>query len=193
MVFQDPYSSLDPRMTVGRSIGEALPRGVGRRPERDAEVARLLELVGLDPIMAGVRPSALSGGQRQRVAIARALSARPGVVIADEITSALDVSVQSTVLNLIRQLQRELGLTMLFISHDLAVVRYVADVIAVMCLGQVVEQGPAERVLSDPQHPYTRELLAAIPQPGTRLRDDPPTASASLSEALSGESPEPIR
>ena len=125
MVFQDPYSSLDPRMTIGESIAEALPPG-GSRAERRAEVARLLELVHLDPARAGDRPAQMSGGQRQRVALARALGGRPQVVIADEITSALDVSIQGAVLNLVRELQRELGLSILFISHNLAVVRYVA-------------------------------------------------------------------
>ena len=162
MVFQDPYSSLDPRMTIGDSIGEAVPRGT-RAGDRRAEVARLLELVELDPGRASAYPGQLSGGQRQRVALARALAGRPAVVIADEITSALDVSIQGTVLNLVRRLQRELGMSILFISHNLAVVRYVADEIAVMYLGRIVEHGPADQVLSDPQHPYTRDLLAAVP------------------------------
>ena len=162
MVFQDPYSSLDPRMTIGDSIAEAVPRGT-RSADRRAEVTRLLQLVELDPARAGAHPGQLSGGQRQRVAIARALAARPEVVIADEITSALDVSVQGTVLNLVRRLQQELGTSMLFISHNLAVVRYVASSIAVMYLGRIVECGPAEQVLGDPQHPYTRDLLAAVP------------------------------
>jgi peptide/nickel transport system ATP-binding protein len=162
MVFQDPYSSLDPRMSIGDSIAEALPPGRSRA-ERRAEVARLLELVHLDPGRAAVLPALLSGGQRQRVALARALAGDPQVVIADEITSALDVSIQGAVLNLVRELQRELGLSLLFISHNLAVVRYVADHVAVMHDGAIVEQGPAERVLADPQHDYTRELLAAVP------------------------------
>ena len=162
MVFQDPYSSLDPRMTVGDSVAEAMPPG-GTRAARRTEVERLLELVHLDPICAGSVPSRLSGGQRQRVALARALAARPRVVIADEITSALDVSVQGAVLNLVRELQRELGLTILFISHNLAVVRYVASHVAVMRHGRVVEQGPTARVLTEPGHDYTRELLAAVP------------------------------
>jgi peptide/nickel transport system ATP-binding protein len=162
MVFQDPYSSLDPRMTVGDSVTEAMPPG-GTRATRRAEVERLLDLVHLDPVCAGHVPSRLSGGQRQRVALARALAARPRVVIADEITSALDVSVQGAVLNLVRELQRELGLTILFISHNLAVVRYVASHVAVMRHGQVVEQGPTARVLTEPGHDYTRELLAAVP------------------------------
>ena len=162
MVFQDPYSSLDPRMSIGDSIAEAMPRG-GSRPARRAEVARLLELVHLDPSRAGARPAELCGGQRQRVALARALAGRPQVVVADEITSALDVSIQGAVLNLVRELQRELGLSILFISHNLAVVRYVATHVAVMHHGRIVEQGPTARVLADPDHDYTRELLAAIP------------------------------
>jgi oligopeptide/dipeptide ABC transporter ATP-binding protein len=165
MVFQDPYSSLDPRMTVGASIAEAVPRGANAAARR-AEVARLLDLVGLAPERARQYPAQLSGGQRQRVALARALAARPDVIIADEITSALDVSIQGTVLNLVRDLQRRLGLSMLFISHDLAVVRYVSDVLAVMYLGRIVECGPVDDVLGDPQHPYTRQLLASAPQPG---------------------------
>ena len=164
MVFQDPYSSLDPRMTIGDTIAEAVPRSVGNRRE---EVSRLLELVGLDTGRGHAYPGALSGGQRQRVAIARALAGQPDVLIADEITSALDVSVQGTVLNLVRSLQRELHLSMLFISHNLAVVRYVSDLIAVMYLGRIVEFGPAEEVLGDPQHDYTRELLAAAPRRST--------------------------
>jgi oligopeptide/dipeptide ABC transporter ATP-binding protein len=158
MVFQDPYSSLDPRMTIGDSIAEALPRGTA---DRAGEVGRLLNLVELGDDRAALYPGQLSGGQRQRVALARALAARPDVVIADEITSALDVSIQGTVLNLVRDLHRRMRLSMLFISHNLAVVRYVADDIAVMYLGRIVEYGPADRVLGDPQHPYTRELLAA--------------------------------
>jgi peptide/nickel transport system ATP-binding protein len=164
MVFQDPTSSLDPRMTIGASIAEAMPRGETRRG-RKAETARLLELVELPADSAGVFPQQLSGGQRQRVALARALAGQPDVIIADEITSALDVSIQGTVLNLVRELQRNLRLSILFISHNLAVVRYVSDVIAVMYLGRIVECGPAEDVLLDPQHPYTIELLAAAPRP----------------------------
>jgi peptide/nickel transport system ATP-binding protein len=173
MVFQDPYSSLDPRMTIGDSIAEAIPKGPSRA-ERRAEVGRLLDLVHLDAAHAPARPSELSGGQRQRVALARALAGRPRVVIADEITSALDVSIQGAVLNLVRELQRELGLSMLFISHNLAVVRYVAGHLAVMKDGRIVEQGPTDEVLSNPQHDYTRELLAAVP--GSRRRPPAPQA-----------------
>ncbi len=164
MVFQDPYASLDPRMTIGSSIREAMARQQRRnRVAADAETARLLSLVNLDPHCAASMPSELSGGQRQRVALARALAGKPAVIVADEITSALDVSVQGTVLNLVRELQRELQLSMMFISHNLAVVRYVSDMIAVMYLGRIVEAGPTEQVLSDPQHPYTQQLIRAIP------------------------------
>lgn len=163
MVFQNPYASLDPRMSIGESIAEAMPRGTTSRAARRAEVARLLELVSLDGGGADALPGMLSGGQRQRVALARALAARPDVVIADEITSALDVSVQGAVLNLVRELRAELGLTMLFISHNLAVVRYLSDYVAVMYLGEIVEFGPVEEVMTTPRHAYTRELLDSAP------------------------------
>jgi peptide/nickel transport system ATP-binding protein len=173
MVFQDPYASLDPRMTIGDSIAEAIPRGAAdgalRRNARHAEAARLTELVGLPRGTVDKFPGELSGGQRQRVALARALAGRPDVIIADEITSALDVSTQGAVLNLVRELQRELRLSMLFISHNLAVVRYVADVVAVMYQGRIVEHGPAETVLGSPAHDYTRRLLAAVPAPGSKI------------------------
>ncbi|MBP2326398.1 ABC-type glutathione transport system ATPase component [Kibdelosporangium banguiense] len=159
MVFQDPYSALDPRMTIGGSIAEAMPKSVS---DRQAESVRLLGLVDLPGDCARLYPAQLSGGQRQRVGLARALAGQPEVIIADEITSALDVSIQGTVLNLVRDLQRRMRLSMLFISHNLAVVRYVSDIIAVMYRGRIVEQGPADDVLADPQHPYTRELFAAI-------------------------------
>ena len=162
MVFQDPQASLDPRMPIGEQVAEALP-GRRTRGSSRGEVGELLQLVGLDADRAHLTPGSLSGGQRQRVALARALAARPEVLVADEITSALDVSVQGAVLNLLRELQRELGFGMLFISHNLAVVRYVSDSIAVMYLGRVVEQGSCQAVLASPAHPYTRALLAAVP------------------------------
>jgi peptide/nickel transport system ATP-binding protein len=165
MVFQDPYSALNPRMTVGATVAEAI--GAHRRTERrarGAEVERLLDLVGLDPGYAALLPRDLSAGQRQRVGVARALAARPRVVIADEISSALDVSVQGAVLNLVRGLQRELALTMLFISHNLAVVRYVSDLIAVMYLGRIVEVAPVHELIAAPRHPYTRALLESVPR-----------------------------
>jgi peptide/nickel transport system ATP-binding protein len=163
-VFQDPYASLDPRMSVGGSIAEGVAANGGiSRAGRPAEVRRLLELVRLDPDAARLRPRQLSGGQRQRVAIARALAARPRILIADEITSALDVSVQGAVLNLLRDIQRETGVGVLFISHNLAVVRYLADTIAVMHRGRLVESGPAHEVIDRPREDYTRRLLAAVP------------------------------
>lgn len=163
-VFQDPYASLDPRMSVGDSIAEgvAADRTISRAG-RGAEVRRLLELVRLDPECGRLRPRQMSGGQRQRVAIARALAARPEILIADEITSALDVSVQGAVLNLLRDIQRETAVGVLFISHNLAVVRYLADTIAVMHRGRLVESGPAQQVIEDPQEDYTQRLLAAVP------------------------------
>lgn len=167
MVFQDPYSSLNPRMRVGESIAETIPRSVAAgRAHRRQEALRLLALVGMDAEKIDALPGELSGGQRQRVALARALAGRPDVLIADEVTSALDVSVQGTVLNLIRELQQEFGFSMVFISHNLAVVRYVSDLIAVMYRGEVVEFGPTQQLIDSPAHPYTAELLAAAPHGG---------------------------
>lgn len=168
LVFQDPRSSLNPRMRVGAAITEPLRSPLLRdRPdvpsEHAARLAEVLAAVGLDPDMAGRFPHEFSGGQRQRIAIARALVAAPDVLIADEPVSALDVSVRAQVLNLLGELVAHQGLTLVFISHDLSVVRHLCDSVAVLRRGQIVEQGPIEPIYADPQHPYTRELLAAVP------------------------------
>jgi peptide/nickel transport system ATP-binding protein len=165
IVFQDPMASLDPRMRVRDAVAEGMQAfGIGRNEaERTERVRALFERVRLDPDQIGRYPHEFSGGQRQRICIARALAAEPKLLVCDEATSALDVSIQAQILNLLRDLQRELGLAYLFITHDLGVVRYLADRVAVMYLGQIVEEGETERIFRDPRHPYTRALLAAVP------------------------------
>ena len=187
MVFQDPYASLDPRRSIGDTVAEPLRvHGLHRGGKaRQARVAELLELVGLPADAAGRYPHEFSGGQRQRVGIARALAGEPDLLVADEAVASLDVSIQAQVMNLLRGLQRDLGLTMLFISHDLAAVRHVSDRIAVMYLGRVVEVADAHDLTSDPQHPYSQALLSAVPRP------DPTAERAREPILLTGDLPSP--
>ena len=185
MIFQDPQSSLDPRMTIGDSIGEALLiHGIGNEKERLERVEELLKRVGLEPQHAMRYPHELSGGQKQRIGIARALAVSPKLIVADEPVSALDVSVQAQILNLVTDLQRELGLSYLFIAHDLSVIGQVSDRIAVMYLGQIIELADRTELFSHPLHPYTEALLSAIHVP------DPHQKRKGIS--LQGEVPSPV-
>ena len=165
VVFQDPYSSLDPRATVGDSIAEGLRTHGVPKKERDGRVAEVLELVGLEAYHARRYPHQFSGGQRQRIGIARALAVKPRFLVADEPVSALDVSIQSQILNLLRDLQRRLDFTLLFVAHDLAVVEHLCDRVAVMYLGRIVELGTRDQVFQAPLHPYAEALLSAVPLP----------------------------
>lgn len=185
LVFQDPHASFDPRRTVGRSVGMPLrAAGVGRQDARK-RVIELLEQVGLDPVLADRLPSTLSGGQLQRAAIARALAPEPAILVCDEPVASMDVSVRAQILNLLLDLRRERGIGILFVSHDLGVVRRIADRVAVMYLGRIVETGSSEAVWRLPRHPYTRSLAASIPTGSTswrargsvpRLEGEPPSA-----------------
>jgi oligopeptide/dipeptide ABC transporter ATP-binding protein len=184
IVFQDPYSSLDPRMTIGNSVAEGIEiHGLAKGAEVRRRVEALLAEVGLDPSYVDRYPHEFSGGQRQRIGIARALAVEPQFIVCDEPVSALDVSVQAQVLNLLADLQKSRGLSYLFIAHDLAVVRQLAHRVAVMYLGRIVEIGPTDEVLGHPRHPYTQALLSAVPEP------DPTHARARL--VLAGEPPSP--
>ena len=167
IIFQDPFGSLNPRHRIGGILAEPLKvHGFGNRSVRRARVLEMLELVGM-PVESATRyPHEFSGGQRQRIAIARALMLNPKFLIADEAVSALDVSIQSQIINLLSRLQRQLGITLLFISHDLSVIRHVSDRVAVMYLGRIVETGTIDEVLDSPQHPYTQALVSAVPHPG---------------------------
>jgi oligopeptide transport system ATP-binding protein len=173
IIFQDPYSSLDPRLNILSIVGEPLAiHGVGTRHDRRDRVAELLAKVGLDPAYMNRYPHEFSGGQRQRIGIARALALNPKFIVCDEPVSALDVSVQAQVVNLLQDLQDELGLTYLFISHGLAVVEHISDRVAVMYLGKIVEIASASDLYADPLHPYTKALLSAIPIPDPRQKRD---------------------
>ncbi|MEZ5864331.1 MAG: ATP-binding cassette domain-containing protein [Geminicoccaceae bacterium] len=184
MVFQDPFASLNPRMSVGDTLAEPLAiHGIVRRRDRPARVRELLAKVGLDAAAAQRYPHEFSGGQRQRIGIARALAAEPELIVGDEPVSALDVSIQAQIINLLEALQRELGLTLVIIAHDLAVVRHIADRVLVMYLGKVVELAPAQQLFTAPRHPYTQALIAAVP----RSR-----AAVASRRPLAGDVPSPV-
>lgn len=187
MIFQDPYASLNPRMTVGNIVGEGIDiHGIYKGAERQNRIYELLELVGLNREHANRFPHEFSGGQRQRIGIARALAIEPEFIVCDEPISALDVSIQAQIVNLLRRLQKKLGLTYLFIAHDLNMVKYISDRVAVMYLGTVAELAESEKIYNSPMHPYTQALLSAIPIP------DPDIEKSRQRIILQGDVPSPI-
>ena len=188
LIFQDPYASLNPRMMVGDIIAEPMVVNKIPAPERQARLLELLDLVGLPAVARSRFPHAFSGGQRQRIGIARALALNPRLIVADEPVSALDVSVQAQIINLLLDLQDRLGLSMLFVAHDLGVVRHVSDRVAVMYVGRIVEVAPTVALYATPLHPYTRALLAAVPKADPGLRD---AITAPLGEVADPANPPP--
>lgn len=188
VIFQDPYSSLNPRDRVGTAVREPMDlMNVGDKSDRDARVAELFGLVGLRPDQMSLFPHQFSGGQRQRISIARALATKPGLIVCDEPVSALDVAIQAQILNLLRQLQDEMGLSYLFISHDLGVVQFICDDILVMYLGEVVEHATRQEIFSSPKHPYTKALLDSAPSLARRK-----SAGYKREAALAGDPPSPV-
>ena len=189
MIFQDPRGSLDPRMSIGQIIGEPLRvHGLGDRGERAGRVREMMDLVGLSSSLFDRRPSQLSGGQQQRVGIARALITRPALVVCDEPVSALDVSIRAQIMNLLADLRESLDVAFLFIAHDLAVVRHLSDRVAVMYLGRIVEEGPAEELFANPRHPYTQGLVAAI----LRTDDEARSRLEAVGRLAPGDLPSPV-
>lgn len=185
IIYQDPFGSLDPRMTIGTTIAEPMEvHKIGSKKEQKKRVIEIMEKVGLFPDQINRYPHEFSGGQRQRIGIARALATNPEFIVADECVSALDVSIQAQIINLLQDLQKEFGLTLLFVAHDLSVIKHICDRVAVMYLGKIVETAPKKELFNNPKHPYTQALLSAIPIPDPKLRK--------RGEILMGDVPSPI-